>query len=132
MCIRDRLDTTQHVDEGVALFDTAVVSAVDVSSRMKPGLKPDYQRIPEEVSQLACERNRLRRRWQRTRDPADKAAFNRATGKLCRDMLAFSRRNWELAVAQMDGPAAVSYTHLAFFHVPVCFCLPNAVFRRSG
>ena len=88
MCIRDSrlpeyipLDTTQHVDEAVALFDTAVVSAVDVSSRMKPGLTPDYQRIPEEVSQLACERNRLRRRWQRTRDPAEKAAFNRASGK---------------------------------------------------
>ena len=84
MCIRDRvierdrfgpafsrrlrlpehipLDTTQHVDEAVAVFDTAVVSAVDVSSRMKPELTPDYQRIPEEVSQLACERNLLRRR----------------------------------------------------------------------
>ena len=72
--------------------------------RDRTGLTPDYQRIPEEVSQLACERNRLRRRWQRTRDPTDKDAFNRASGKLRRDMLAFPRRNWELAVTDIRGP----------------------------
>ena len=99
------LDTVQQVDEAVTLFDTAVASAMEVSSRMKPGFTPHYQRIPDEVSLIACERNRLRRRWQRTRDPADKAAFNRATGKLRRDLQSFRRRCWELAVAEMDGPA---------------------------
>ena len=98
MCIRDRLDAIQHVDEAVAMFDTAVVSAVDLPD--EPG---DYQRIPEEVFQLASERNRLQRGWQRTRGPADKDAFNRATGKLRRDTLAFRRRSWELAVTQTDG-----------------------------
>ena len=44
-----RLDTTQHIDEAVALFDDAVVSSVGVCSRMKPNLTPDYHRIPEEV-----------------------------------------------------------------------------------
>ena len=62
------LETFRQVDE-------AVVSAIDASSRMKPGVTPHWQRIPEETSALACERNRLRRRWQRTRDPADKAAY---------------------------------------------------------
>ena len=66
---------------------------------------------------------------------SDKAAYNRATGILRREMQAYRRRCWELAVAQAgDGsdesspyrilsalvgkrrrpriPAAVSYTHL--------------------
>ena len=44
------LETVQQVDEAVTFFDTAVVSAVDVSSRMKLEFTPDYQRIPADVT----------------------------------------------------------------------------------
>ena len=77
-------ETVRQFDKAVAAFDEAVVSAVDASSRMNPGLTSHYQRIPKETSVLARERNHLRRRWQRTRGPADKAEYNRATGILRR------------------------------------------------
>lgn len=99
------LETTQQVDDAVNMFDTAVISAMEVSSRVKHNLTPDYHRIPEPISNLASEKNRLRRRWQRTRDPADKAAFNRTAGKLRRELQAFRRTCWEYAVSRVaDSP----------------------------
>jgi hypothetical protein len=80
------------------VFDGAVVSAMAASSRVKPRLTP----LPEEISILVREKNYLRRRWQRTRDPLFKSAFNRAAGKLRRDLQAFRRRSCELAAAQTD------------------------------
>lgn len=61
---------------------------------------PDYHRSPKEISLLAQEKNKHRRRWQRTRNPA-KSAFNRAADKLHCDMQAFCRRCWELTVTKM-------------------------------
>ena len=64
---------------------------------------PDYQRIPEEVSLLARERNYFRKRWQRTRDPADKAANKRLTRRLRGSLNVFRRSSRELAVAHRLG-----------------------------
>ena len=47
------LETIRQANEAVAAFDEAVVSAIDASSRMKPGVTPHWQRIPEETSALA-------------------------------------------------------------------------------
>ena len=85
------LRTLQQVDKAMALFNMDVVSAVDVFSRMKPGLTSDYQHIPAKVTMLTRERNRLQRCWQRVCEQSDKAVFNRMTGKLYHDMLVFHR-----------------------------------------
>ena len=70
-------------------IEEAIISAIGVSSCTRAGFTPDYQRIPEEVSLLARERNYFRKRWQSTRDPADKATFNRLTGRLRGSLKAF-------------------------------------------
>ena len=83
------VDSVQQIDEAVALFDEAVFFSVKVYSPMKSNLTPYYHRLPEEVPIHALENNKLRRRWQRMRDPADKASFNREAGKLRRDLQVF-------------------------------------------
>ena len=44
------LEIVRLIDEAVGRFDEAVISAI---FRMRAGLTPDYQRIPEEESLLA-------------------------------------------------------------------------------
>lgn len=94
--------------------DAAVVSAIDASARMKPGFTPDYQRIPKEMSFLVSEKHYLQRRWQATRDPVDKFAFNQMAGVLRRDLQTFRRKWWGLAVdksSEVDAEAAhIEYT----------------------
>lgn len=83
-------DSIQHVDEVMRLIDDAVVSAVNVSSWMKPGITLDNQRVLQETL------------GQWTRDSEDETDFNREVGKLPRDMQTFQGRSRELAVAQVS------------------------------
>lgn len=69
------------------------------------GLTSDYHHVHDDVQHFTHDKNRLRERWQRTRDPADNALFNTPVGKLRRDMKAFRRRYWELVVARMGSIA---------------------------
>lgn len=75
--------------------------SVKLSSRLftEPGFTANYQQIPEETRLLARGKGRLRRRWQRARHPADKAAYNRAT-KILRRHRIYDLRCWELGVAR--------------------------------
>ena len=84
------LASIQHIDEAIVL----------VSSVEKLNLTPDLHWILDKARLLTLEKNRPRKR-QRMRDPADKASFNRAVGKLCRDLQAFRQSCWEFAVACM-------------------------------
>lgn len=76
---------------------------------MVPGLAPDYQRIPQEISLMVSEKRHFRRRWQATRDLVDKAAFNRLTDKLGCDLRVFRRNNWELTTTQIGDVEVESF-----------------------
>lgn len=74
------MNTVHHVDEVVAKFDEALVSAMDVSSRMKPNLSSDHHLIPEDVSLLALGKKTGRRSCLPL--PAIAGPFGQLTGKL--------------------------------------------------
>ncbi|GAB0091409.1 hypothetical protein DMENIID0001_062500 [Sergentomyia squamirostris] len=75
------LNSAEDVDEAVHHVTTAIQSAAWAATPA-PILPIGSQVVPVSVREKVKERRQLRRRWQTTRNPDDKAKFNRASKEL--------------------------------------------------
>ncbi|GLV46051.1 hypothetical protein CBL_05137 [Carabus blaptoides fortunei] len=94
------IESAEDLDEAVNHLTAAIQEAIHSASKTLPsGAKKS---LPQEISQLLQERNRARRRWQRTADPADRLTANRLATR-ARDALREMRNtNWKNLIDQLE------------------------------
>jgi len=68
-------NTKQSIDSTIQNFTNSIQSALDNSSYVRNS-KKHHTVIPTEIQLEICAKNRLRREWQRTRDPQTKRLLN--------------------------------------------------------
>ena len=78
--LRIRLKTLDDIDQAVLNLQTTLINSAKLSTPA-PMAQPKGIFYPKEIQKLVKEKRAARRRWQNTRDPSDKAKFNR----LCKE-----------------------------------------------
>ena len=80
--------------------------------RSTPELKKNFisKSYPYDVKNLLKEKRRLRRKWQRTRNPQHKTALNRATKELKRRINDFDNKSVEKYLSQLTNDKSTEYS----------------------
>lgn len=84
------LTTTSDIDQSITLFTNAIKHSISLSIPNKPTTQNQIP-IPNQMKDLICERNIVRRQWQRNRDPSLKIRINQLNHSIHKQ--AFNLRN---------------------------------------
>lgn len=96
------VDTTQNIDRSITQLTTNIQSAVDASKFPIDHRKFYRDRLPPEITLEIEEKNRLRREWQRYRDPATKHRLNNKI-KFIRNILKTHHQDeWDKFLYSLD------------------------------
>lgn len=75
--------TTKEIDDKMKTLSELIIEAIRSSTKAKTGKLPiRHFKLPPHVLQAIREKNRIRKRWQRLRDPAIKTDLNRMSAEL--------------------------------------------------
>lgn len=72
------IETSDELDEAVLNLTASIQEAIRAATKPQPARAK--QTLPQEVRELLHNRNRARRRWQQTADPADCEQYGTHTG----------------------------------------------------
>ncbi|GFT85274.1 nucleic-acid-binding protein from transposon X-element [Trichonephila clavipes] len=84
----------------------------------KSKFKPPSLKLPSEIKAKIHHRNRVRKFWQRTRDPAGKSEFRTLSRKVEKDIRHFSQSHWESHIAALTPEAGTLWRKISLFKKP--------------
>lgn len=94
-------ETTNELDLQVSRLQAEIAGALGAASRPAPhpaGPRP----LPADLRHEIGEKNRLRRAWQRTRNPRTKRAFNQQCDLVKRALYAYRTETWNNYLGDLD------------------------------
>jgi hypothetical protein len=107
---RIELKTSMDLDNAVAYFNNSVQAAARLAT---PPNRPQVRNqviYPVDVKRRVAERRRLRRIWQNSRNPRDKALFNRASQSLKRYLYRIKNQQFENFTENLSASEATDYS----------------------
>ncbi len=98
-----------QLDAAVSKLTTTLSNAAMSSTRL-PELAPKMYAFPTEIKQLVQQRRSLRRKWQRTRNSADRSAFNRMASRVKAAIAEFNNKSFEDYLASLTAACDSDYS----------------------
>ena len=96
------LRNAEEIEDTVSCLTTIVSKAIDKSVPSKTVKAWNHLALPPEITAAIRKKNRLRRRYQRSRDAEDKALAN-AARHLVRSLITdFRQQSWDRKIASLD------------------------------
>ncbi|GIY32323.1 retrovirus-related Pol polyprotein from type-1 retrotransposable element R2 [Caerostris darwini] len=87
-----KLNSIDDTEQALNTFTNTILNALDKSS--KPNFNHQRKRIPPDIRNLIKNRNKIRRAWQISKDPALKTAKNKIHDIIKRKMKKLNDANW--------------------------------------
>ncbi|GLV33479.1 hypothetical protein CBL_05044, partial [Carabus blaptoides fortunei] len=95
------IQTTQQLDDAV-LWITEKIQASIQSATTVPSRTHNSSPLPQHIVELIRDRNKARRRWQQTADPADRVAKNRLCTQVHDALRELKNQAWRTVIEQAD------------------------------
>ncbi|GFT85565.1 putative RNA-directed DNA polymerase from transposon X-element [Trichonephila clavipes] len=113
------LDT--HLDVAIGRLGENISEALVAAS--KPKFKPAPIKLPPDIRSKIRHRNRVRRFWQRSRDPALKNELRTISNEVTSDIRHLSRARWEKTIEELSPETGTlwrctSFHKKPFHHIP--------------
>ncbi|XP_063898861.1 probable RNA-directed DNA polymerase from transposon X-element [Helicoverpa armigera] len=80
-----------------------IQSALNEATTVSPQGATAYPPLPRHLQQLIAQKRRLRKRWQVTRCPTEKAVVNRLAERIKAELNAHRSESWEARIDAVDG-----------------------------
>jgi hypothetical protein len=94
------MNTTHSIDEAISLFTSKIQSAVQNNTFLNQSKNPF--KLPPEIAQEISAKNRLRRDWQRTHDPAIKRQLNHKIAFIRLVLRTHKQDEWDKFMTTLD------------------------------
>ncbi|KAB0804621.1 hypothetical protein PPYR_01591 [Photinus pyralis] len=96
------INTTDQLDEAVALITTTINRAIAASTTTRAKDDWDPLALTDIIKELIRDKNRARREYQRSRDPADKAELNRLEREVKTSIWNHRNEQWRQKVESLN------------------------------
>ncbi|GFW37338.1 RNA-directed DNA polymerase from mobile element jockey [Trichonephila clavipes] len=90
----------------------------------KPKFKTAPIKLPPDIRSKICHRNRVRRFWQRSRDPALKNELRTISNEIASDIRHLSRARWEKTIEELSPETDTLWRRTSFLKKPFHHILP--------
>ncbi|GFU83496.1 probable RNA-directed DNA polymerase from transposon X-element [Trichonephila clavipes] len=84
----------------------------------KPKFKQPPLKLPSEIKAKIRHRNRIRKFWQRTRDPAVKSEFRTLSREVTKDIRHFFQSRWESQIVALTPETGTLWRKISLFKKP--------------
>ncbi|GFV99546.1 RNA-directed DNA polymerase from mobile element jockey [Trichonephila clavipes] len=92
--------SNEHLDVAIGWLGENISEALVAAS--KPKFKTAPIKLPPDIRSKICHRNRVRRFWQRSRDPALKNELRTISNEIASDIKHLSRARWEKTIEELS------------------------------
>ncbi|GIX91665.1 hypothetical protein CDAR_557381 [Caerostris darwini] len=94
------INTTEDAERALDKFTHTISDALDKTSR--PHFGQPGKKLPEHIRRNITNRNRIRKAWQNSKDPALKASIKRLTNLIKKQIKIFNSDNWSNFTANLS------------------------------
>lgn len=108
--LRNPIKTITDIEETVESINKIIHEAANASTKPRKKLPLMLNQYPKTIKEKISERRNLRKIWQRTRYPADKAAFNRASNELKNLTKSFKNYNLQTYLSNLTPSLDTNYS----------------------
>lgn len=108
--LRSPMETKEQIDLEVEQFIADVQQAAEESTPTYSSRKQTETKYPAEIRELILEKRRARRKWQNTRFPDDKTAFNRLSNELKKQIYEFKNDSLSRFLKNLTTDASTDYS----------------------
>ncbi|GFU87607.1 RNA-directed DNA polymerase from mobile element jockey [Trichonephila clavipes] len=109
-------DFLQILNSGQNIIVAGDLNAAHQASKSK--FKQPSLKLPSEIKAKIHHRNRIRKFWQRTRDPAVKSEFRTLSREVTKDIEHFSQSRWEFHIAALTPETGTLWRKISLFKKP--------------
>ncbi|GIY90921.1 hypothetical protein CDAR_491281 [Caerostris darwini] len=110
-----KLNSIDDTEQALDTFTNTILNALDKSS--KPNFNHQRKRIPPDIKKLITNRNKIRRAWQISKDPALKTAKNKIHDIIKRKMKKLNDDNWSNITKDLSSNSNSLWRKVADLHV---------------
>ncbi|GFX00216.1 RNA-directed DNA polymerase from mobile element jockey [Trichonephila clavipes] len=111
----------EHLDVAIGRLGENISEALVAASKSK--FKTTPIKLPPDIRSKIRHRNRVRRFWQRSRDPALKSELHTISNEIASDIRHLSRARWEKTIEELSPETGTlwrrtSFPKKPFHHIP--------------
>ncbi|GFX14519.1 RNA-directed DNA polymerase from mobile element jockey [Trichonephila clavipes] len=108
--------SNEHLDVAIGRLLENISEALVAAS--KPKFKTSPIKLPPDIRSKIRHRNRVRRFWQRSRDPALKNELRTISNEISSDIRHLSRARWEKTIEELSPETGTLWRHTSFLKKP--------------
>ncbi|GFW53833.1 putative RNA-directed DNA polymerase from transposon X-element [Trichonephila clavipes] len=108
--------SSEHLDVVIGRFGENISEALVAAS--KPKFKTAPVKLPPDIRSKIRHRNRVRRFWQRSRDPALKNELHTISNEIASDIKHLSRARWEKKIEELFPETGTLWSRTSFLKKP--------------
>ncbi|GFU51629.1 probable RNA-directed DNA polymerase from transposon X-element [Trichonephila clavipes] len=114
--------SNEHLDVAIGRLGENISEALVAAS--KPKFKTAPIKLPPDIRSKIRHRNRVRRFWQRSRDPALKNELRTITNEIASDIRHLSRARWEKTFEELSSETGTLWRRTSFLKKPFHYIPP--------
>ncbi|GBO07605.1 putative RNA-directed DNA polymerase from transposon X-element [Araneus ventricosus] len=88
------INSIRDIEEAIAKFECGINTAINLSSKTK-SINTVHRKLPPFITNKITRRNNIRKRWQHTRYPPYKTAYNKLTEEIKNDIEIWDSNRWK-------------------------------------
>ncbi|GFW80121.1 RNA-directed DNA polymerase from mobile element jockey [Trichonephila clavipes] len=108
--------SNEHLDVAIGRLGENISEALVAAS--KPKFKTAPIKLPPDIRSKIRHRNRVRRFWQRSRDPALKNELRTISNEIASDIRHLSRARWEKTIEELSPETGTLWRRTSFLKKP--------------
>lgn len=108
--LRISLKIPAELEKVVDTFTSALTAAATIATSAQLPIQRDIASYPERIIQLVKDRRKARHQWQRTRNPAHKAAYNKFSKEVTKFIREHSEETFKQFVTSLNITKDTDYT----------------------
>ncbi|GFV93576.1 RNA-directed DNA polymerase from mobile element jockey [Trichonephila clavipes] len=108
--------SNEHLDVAIGRLGENISEALVAAS--KPKFKTASIKLPPDIRSEIRHRNRVRRFWQRSRDPALKNELRTISNEIASDIRHLSRARWEKTIEELSPETGTLWRRTSFLKKP--------------